>query len=198
MSLALLSALTAMSTAGGPITRSYTAGTGATETVPAAVSQVKITADGPGGAGARDQVDLGPWGGGGGGRCSKTIAVIPGDTFSFTIGDAVAGRSTDGNGATGSATTVTGAVSGGAVALSAGPGGGGRKIVAGTGGAASGGTTNTAGQDGFEPDGGAGASGAAGGTGAAPAGTAPGGGGLGKISGTSGPGARGQITFEYS
>ncbi len=198
MSLQLLMAMAAMSTAGGPVTRIYTMGAGATETVPAGVSLVKITADGPGGAGARDQIGFDPGGGGGGARCIKTIAVIPGNTMIFTVALAVDGRSSDGTGATGTASTVTGAVSGGAVAMSAGPGEGGNIGSPGGGGTASGGDTNTAGQAGFAPDGGAGASGAAGGTSGTPAGTAPGGGGRGKITGTSGPGARGQITFEYS
>lgn len=198
MSLHLLAAVAAMASSGGPVTRTYTVGSGASEVVPAGVSQVKITVDGPGGAGGRDRLGFDPGGGGGGARCVKTIAVVPGDSMTFTAAQAVAGRSSDGDGATGLASTVTGTVSGGAINLSAGAGEGGHRGLSGSGGIATGGDTNTPGQDGFAPDGGNGASGAAGGTAGTPAGTAPSGGGLGKVSGTSGPGARGQVMFEYS
>lgn len=196
--LAILAALHAFAAQGGPVTRIYTSGTGFTETVPPGVTQVKITLDGPGGAGAMDILGSDPGGGGGGARCVRTIGCTPGQTLTCSVGPAVAGRSTDGTGATSTATTVSGTLSGGSVAMSAGPGQGGGPSAPGAGGTASGGTTNTSGSAGSLPDGGAGASGAAGGTGGTPAGSAPGGGGLGRFGGTSGAGARGQITFEYT
>lgn len=196
--LAILAALYSMAGSGGPVTRIYTSGTGFTETVPPGVTQVKITLDGPGGAGARDNFNLDPTGGGGGARCVRTIAVSPGETFTCSVGPAAAGRNTDGPGATSTATTVAGTVTGGTVNMSAGPGTGGGTGNPGVGGTASGGTTNTAGSPGGYADGGAGASGAAGGSTGTPAGSAPGGGGLGKVTGTSGAGARGQIEFQYS
>lgn len=196
--LALLALFHAMAGAGGPVTRIHTSGTGFTETVPAGVSSVTITLDGPGGAGAMDILGSTPGGGGGGARCTRTIAVTPGQTLLCTVGPAVVGRNTDGYGATSVATTVSGTLSGGVVNMSAGPGTGGGPSDPGTGAIATGGTSNIAGSDGFIPDGGNGASGALGGTSGSPAGAAPGGGGLGKFGGTSGAGARGQIKFEYS
>lgn len=196
--LAILAALHAMAAQGGPVTRVYSSGNGFTETVPPGVTQVTITLDGPGGAGAMDIIGSDPGGGGGGGRCVRTIAVSPGETMTCAVGPAVAGRTTDGYGATSSATSVFGTVTGGVVAMSANAGSGGGPSDPGAGGTASGGTSNTTGSPGQYPDGGAGASGAAGGTSGTPAGSAPGGGGLGRFGGTSGAGARGQITFEYT
>lgn len=195
--LAILAMLHAMAGTGGPVTRVFTSGTNFNDVAPAGVTTVTITVDGPGGAGAMDIIGSTPGGGAGGARCSRTIAVTPGQTLTCTVAPAVPGRNTNGYGQTGVASTVAGTVSGGVVNMSAGPGTGGGPSVPGVGGNATGGTSNIAGSAGSIPDGGAGASGAAGGTFGTPAGAAPGGGGLGKDGGTSGPGARGQITLDY-
>lgn len=181
------------------LVRTYTVGTAATETVPTGASMVKMTADAGGGAGAFDPLRLEPTGGGGGGRVVKTIAVIPGDSLIYTVAAARPGRSTQGNGADGLASSVSGTVSGGTVAMAAGGGKGGPlPSIAGFGGSAAGGDVNTIGGPGGTPDGGASAAGAPGGAGLGAAGIAPGGGGAGAETGASGAGARGQIIFEYS
>ena len=174
------------------LVRSYTTGTGATETVPAGASMVKMTVDAGGAAGAFDNISYEPGGGGGGSRAVKSIAVIPGDTLTYTVGAIRAGRSSYGIGGNGNPSSVSGTVSGGTVAMTAGGGLGGRLAgLGGFGGTASGGDVNSIGSQGGAPEGGASASGAAGGN-------PPGGGGAGVIVLTSGAGARGEIKFEYS
>lgn len=189
-----------------PVTRTYTSGTGATETVPTGATSVTITVDGGGGSGGYNSSALGG-GGGGGGRSVLTIAVTGGNTFTYTVGSSVAGRATNGAGTTGNASSVTGTPSGGSVSMTANGGAGGQVNNGGAGGTATGGTTNTSGSAGDAgiADG-AGGNGAGGGAGGSYLGTIngspPGGGGGGSGvdagSVTSGSGARGQISFAYT
>lgn len=177
-----------------PVTRTYTTGTAATETVPTGATSCTITVDGAGGSGAYDDMFGLAAGGGGSGRAVKTTAVTGGNTFTYTVAPQVAGVFSPGlpnYGTDGAASTVSGTPSGGALSMSGGGGQGGRINDTSAGGTASGGTTNTSGSDGGIPDGGVAASGAA-------ASVAPGGGGDGSGSVTSGVGARGQISFAYT
>lgn len=187
-----------------PVTRTYTTGTGATETVPTGATSVVITVDGGGGAGGYNASTLGG-GGGGGSRAVKTIAVAGGNTFTYTVGASVTGRTIQGNGSTGNASTVSGTVSGGSVSINAGAGLGGGINAGNLGGTATGGDTNTSGDpgdDGVDFGRGGNAGGGAAGGDAAVAGTSPGGGGggsgldVGEL--RSGAGARGQISFSYT
>lgn len=187
-----------------PVTRTYTSGTGATETVPTGATLVVITVDGGGGAGGYNATTQGG-GGGGGSQAIKTIAVAGGDTFTYTVGASVTGRTTQGSGSNGNASTVSGTVSGGSVSINAGAGLGGSFIAGNLGGTATGGDTNTDGNPGDDGvDGGQGGSSASGAPGGFPAeaGTSPGGGGggsgldVGEL--RSGAGARGQISFSYT
>jgi hypothetical protein len=180
-------------TSSGAVTHTYTGGSG-TETVPAGKTSVRIRVRGGGQAGSRDADGGEPGGGGGGGFCERTIAVVAGNTLSYSVGASKLGRSTDGVGATGNASSVTGTVSGGSVSMTANGG------AAGAGGTATGGTTNTTGGAGGSPAGGAGGGtgGGAGGVTNGQSGTAPGGGGAGAIGGTSGTGARGEVEFYYA
>lgn len=187
-----------------PVTNTYTSGTAATENVPAGATQVVITADGGGGAGGRSAV-LGGGGGGGGSRAVKTIAVTTGNTFTYTVAAAVAGRSTNGKGTDGEISLVDGTVAGGTVNIDAGGGAGASLNASGAAGTASGGDTNTDGIAGDaalgidgDGNGGTGAGGGAGGIAPEGAGSAIGGGGAGSTSGTSGAGARGEISFAYT
>lgn len=182
-----------------PVTNTYDSGSG-TETVPAGATSCTVSVWGSGAAGGRDVAGGNAWGGGGGGYCTRAIAVVGGDSFSYSVAASVAGRATDGDGANGNASSVTGTVSGGSVSMTA-NGGSGVNTSAGVGGAggtASGGTTNTTGGTGTATTGGAGANGGAGGA-AKTAGTAPGGGG-GPCNnfGSSGGGAAGRVTFSYT
>lgn len=189
-----------------PVTNTYTSGTGATETVPTGATSVTITVDGGGGAGGYNSSTLGG-GGGGGARSVRTIAVTGGNTFTYTVGSSVAGRSTAGTGSTGNASSVSGTVSGGSVSMTANGGAGGTTSAGGAGGTATGGTTNTSGSAGTSGGTtGAGGNGAGGGTGGdwtidingSPPGGGGGGSGLDAGSVTSGTGARGQISFAYT
>jgi hypothetical protein len=175
-----------------PVTNTYTSGTAATETVPSGASSCTITVDGAGGSGAFDATTFQPGGGGGSARSVKAIAVTGGNTFTYTVAPQVAGvGGFDSNGTNGAASTVTGSPSGGSVNMSGGGGQGGQIGTGGTGGTASGGDTNTSGSAGTVSFGGTAASGAGNSV-------APGGGGNGAFSGTSGVGARGQISFAYT
>jgi hypothetical protein len=187
-----------------PVTRTYTSGTGATETVPTGATSVVVTVTGGGGAGGYNSFTLGG-GGGGGSQAIKTIAVTGGNTFTYTVGNAVLGRTTNGFGSAGQASTVSGTVSGGSVSMTAGAGGGGGTNNGGSAGGASGGDTNNAGNNGDDAvDGGTGGASASGAPGGFPPddGTPPGGGGgasgldTGEL--RSGTGARGQISFSYT
>jgi hypothetical protein len=192
-----------------PTTNTYTFGSG-TETVPMNATNVTITVWGGGGGGAcgnASATSVGG-GGGGGGYSQKTIAVSPGQIFSYSVGHGGFGASSGPgtgftNGGAGANSTVTGTVSGGTVAITSRGGGGGIGRTGGSGGTATGGDTNsngiagtTAGDGGASPNGGATqyyASGVA-------SGNAPGGGGTGGAAddGNSGSGASGQITFAYT
>ena len=191
----ILPALAGLASGFSPVTHLYTSGTGATETVPTGASSVTITVDGGGAAGGRSNTT--PGGGGGGARVLKTIAVTGGDTFLYSVGVAVVGRTTNGTGLNGNDSGVSGTVLGGSINLFAGGGGGGTTVAAGAGGSASGGDTNTNGGAASGSTGGNGAGGGAGGI-AEVDGSPPGGGGGSSIGGTSGGGARGQIQFYYT
>jgi hypothetical protein len=196
---------TASLTVFAPVTHTYTSGTNVTETVPTNAHQVVITADGGGGGGVC--MAGGGGAGGGSGEASKTIAVTGGDTLLYTVG--VAGTGTvgcAGSATGGGATTVSGAVTGGSVNMSAHGGAAAQSTTGGTGGTATGGATNIAGSPGGDGGqsvgtiGGNAASGAAGGgeagNGAAPG--AGGGGGVNTIDHKGGNGGAGQVQFAYS
>jgi hypothetical protein len=174
-----------------PITVTRTSGTGATETVPTGATSVRIRVGGGGGAGGcRGSVDSGG-GGGEGGFCESTIAVIGGNTMTYTVGAAVAGRSTVGSGTNGNSSSVSGTVSGGSVSMTANGGAGGGLLAGGAGGTASGGSTNTTGAPGEDSG-----SGSAGGSGNS---TQSGAGGAGSLApDPSDDGIRGEIEFYYT
>ena len=179
-----------------PLTVTRTSGTNATETVPTGATSVRIRVGGGGGGGGR-RGSLGLGGGGGeGGFCERTIAVIGGNTLTYTVGTGGAGRATNTSGGAGSASTVSGSLLGPSadisVSMTANGGGGGFAGGAGgIGGTATGGSTDIPGNDGT-----AGADGGMGGTGAS---TQSGEGGYGEISPEpSGPGFRGEIEFYYT
>lgn len=181
------------------ISHTYLSGTAQTEAVPGGCTSVTITADGGGGSGGCTQFGnpAGGGGGGGSGRAVKTIAVVGGNVLTYTVGVNGVTVGCPASGQAGSASTVSGTVSGGSVALSAGGGGGGLGPGGGTpgvGGIATGGGTNTNGGNGAS--GGTGNVGGTAGSGAT-TNTAPGGGGTGEI-GFAFAGGAGQIVFSYS
>jgi hypothetical protein len=146
-----------------PTTVTRTFGISATETVPAGATSVRIRVGGGGGAGGCTTALAENHGGGGGegGFAERTIAVVGGNTLTYTVGAPTAGRTTAGSGANGDASSVTGTVSGGSVSMTANGGSGGGISIGGAGGTASGGTTNITGNAGTDGDqGGAGGSGA--------------------------------------
>lgn len=201
--------------------RVYRVGTDITETVPSGVGNVNIQAIGGGGGGGKNIIFGG--GGGGGAYVYKTIAVAPGNTFTYTVGVGGLGKTGggSGNGSNGTSSIVTGNVLGGSVNLVAGYGettrSDGSTNNEGYGGIATGGDTNTPGANALNQMGGAGAGprGGAGGIrwanddGGGGPGTYPpaaptefGGGGFGQrgigdeaLSGTNG--ARGVVIFDY-
>lgn len=149
--------------------------------VPSGTTEVTITADGAGGGGSATV------GGGGGARSVKTIAIDPADwgaVILFTngaggIGDpAGLGVSTSGD-----ASTVTGTLVAGAIAMTA--NGGQSGALGGAGGTASGGDTNTSGSAHSGGDGGEAAS-------TATENEAPGGGGHEGVDG-----GNGRVTFDW-
>lgn len=172
-----------------PLTRTYTSGTGATETVPAGATSVTIRIVGGGGSGAKDSVNF-AGGGGSGGYSVRTISVVGGNTFTYTAGQGGVGVSIDGtDGNPGGASSVSGTVSGGSVSMTANGGGAGETaFVDGAGGTATGGTTNTTGNSG---SGGVGGASVYGGYGA-------GGNGRQVSSGSSNNGGTGVVIFEYT
>lgn len=107
-----------------PVTNSYGSGTGATETVPTGATSVTIRVVGGGGSGAKDSSGVGvPGGGGSGAYGTQTIAVVGGNTFTYTVGaGGVAVASDPADGFNGGDSTVSGTVSGGSVAITAGKG----------------------------------------------------------------------------
>ena len=140
--------------------RVYRAGTDVTETVPAGVGNVNIQAIGGGGGGGKNLIYGG--GGGGGAYVYKTIAVAPGNTFTYTVGVGGAGKTGgSGNGSNGTSSIVTGNVLGGSVNLVAGYGettrGSGSTSNAGYGGIATGGDDNVPGANALNQIGGGGA-----------------------------------------
>lgn len=188
-------------------TVTYTTGT-VTETVPAGKTSVVIRVWGGGGAGGgaiySGYFSSSGGGGGGGAYSSKTIAVTAGDTFSVTVAAQVSGVKGS-SGPDGNASTVTGTVSGGSVAMTANGGAGGQLFgTGGAGGSASGGDTDTSGASGSAGGGAGGAAGngGSGGTANGGAGAVPGGGGGGVASSSAtlpgGTGARGQVSFTYT
>lgn len=136
---------------------------GGTETfiVPAGVTSITVAVWGAGGGGGGSSVNgNGGSGGGGGGAASRTIAVTPGDSFTYTVGAGgtigLANATLAGSG--GNSTFVNGGL-GINMQANGGSGGARDRGAAGTGGTATGGTVNSAGQNGTIGD----ASGQAGG-----------------------------------
>lgn len=172
-----------------PVTRTYTTGTSATETVPAGATSCNIRDVGAGGAGGHDGTFL-PGGGGSGGYALRSIAVTGGNTFTYTVGVGGAGNGDQVAGGPGTASTVSGTVAGGTVSMSGGGGnGGGNNGAFGSGGTATGGTTNTAGNPGSASQ-----------TGGAAVYSTYGKGGDGNLTsfGLGGAGGKGAVIFEYT
>lgn len=200
-----------------------------TWTVPCGVTSITVEVygggGGAGGGGGGSNGGLfntrGGGGAGGGGYTTRTINVIPGTVFNYSVGAGGCGGgnggdgSSGGNGTAGGSSSFTGMDAASTpVALTAnggarGSGGSGTEGSPGSGGAggsASGGTTNTTGTAGSS---GSGGSGGSGGTGAGPAGGAGGvgnsaagaqygGGGAGGGNGGGGAGARGGLIITYT
>ena len=172
--------------------RIYTSGTAVTETVPATANSVIIEVYGGGSSGACiATAGPTPGGGTGGAYSIKTMTVVAGNTFTYTVAALVSGTGGGVNPINiGNASTV---VNGTAPATNINSGQAGST-------APSGGDTNTSGSGPTNPAGGAGAGplGGAGGATLGASGTAPGGAGAGNnSSNTPGSGARGQIIFTY-
>ena len=182
------------------VTHTYGGPTSGTETVPTGASIVTITMWSGGAAGARDS-NNGGGGGGGGCQAVQTVLVTGGNTMTYSVGGTAAGRGTNGIGANGASSSVSGTVSGGHVGLTTSgvAHGGGLSNGIGAGATCSGGTDTAGGVgDGVSGGNGGGVGGGAGGGDMlGSSGTAPGGGGSGALSGTSGTGAAGEITFVY-
>lgn len=190
----------------------FNSGSG-TFTVPCGVTSITVQVWGGGGGGASDGTNNATAGGAGGsgGYVSRTIAVTPGNTFTYTVGAGGAAASAGANSTfvngTGPATNM---IAGGGGAGIAEAGGGG------AGGSASGGATNTSGTAGANSSGttggtggtnvaaGSGAGGAGGANGVnGTVGNAPGGGGggSGNRSGggnVGGAGGAGRITISFA
>lgn len=119
--------------------------------VPAGVTSITVSVWGAGGGGGGSSINGdGGSGGGGGGATTRIIAVTPGDTFTYSVGSGGAGGLANatlaGNG--GNSTFIN--VGLGINLLGNGGTGGSRnRGAAGTGGTASGGTTNSTGQNGI-------------------------------------------------
>ncbi len=201
----------------GPVPCNGAAVTG-TFTVPCTVTSITVEVygggGGAGGGGGGSNGGLfntrGGGGAGGGGYSTITINVIPGSSFTYSIGTGGCGGGNGGdgddgdNGTSGASSTFTGTAAGGTpVSLTAnggirgtgGDGTGGGTGSGGAGGAASGGTTNATGTAGNN---GSGGSGGAGGAGAGPAGGTYGGGGAGGGNSAGGRGAAGGILITYN
>lgn len=141
-----------LSLSGLTVIHTYTGQASGTEIVPTGSSNCKIEAYGGGAGGGFGTLGTQP-GGGGGAYVLLNIAVVGGNTMPYSVAGGANGSVVlNTNGASAAATTVSGTVSGGTVAISAGGGQGN-----GTGGAASGGSTNTAGGTGNTSASGAGA-----------------------------------------
>jgi hypothetical protein len=199
----LTGAMLAAGVTGGvsfPVVRTFIAGS-SVDTAPTGAVGATIEVWGGGGAGGRQSGLLGG-GGGGGGYTKRSVAVIGGDTLTYSVAGVASGRDTNGPGGLGKASSVTGSVSGGSVSMFANGGGGGTVFGSESiGGSASGGDVNLTGginagaiggNSAAYPDLGGGAGG-----GENQDGFAPGGGGGGADGGFSGDGARGQVRFTY-
>ncbi len=194
-----------------PTSPQLLAGSG-TFTVPCGVTSITVSMWGGGGGGASDGVNNATAGAGGGsaGFTTRTIAVTPGVTFTYSVG---------GGGSAGNVGTASTFVNGTGPATNMSAGGGGAGVAeggaGGAAGAASGGTTNTVGATGSAASGQAGGNGGsapgggAGGTGGSgsgfngAAGTAPGGGGGGSGNragggNTGGAGGAGRISISFT
>jgi gliding motility-associated-like protein len=201
----------------GPVPCNGAAVTG-TFTVPCTVTSITVEVygggGGAGGGGGGSNGGLfntrGGGGAGGGGYSTISINVVPGSSFTYSIGTGGCGGGNggdgnDGNdGTSGASSTFTGTAAGGTlVSLTAnggirgtgGDGTGGGTGSGGAGGAASGGTTNATGTAGNN---GSGGSGGAGGASAGPAGGTYGGGGAGGGNSAGGRGAAGGILITYN
>jgi hypothetical protein len=104
----------------------FTTGSAQTYTVPAGVTRVKVTVQGPGGTGGGTGTTNRATGGSAGGTAIKWLTVTPGDTMTYTVGTATGTNSTvvysavTYTGASGSAGTTTAY----AASQTAGPAGG--------------------------------------------------------------------------
>ena len=127
-----------------PVSRTYTSGAAATETVPSGATLVTVRTVGGGGSGAKATIS-GAGGGGSAAYCSIVIAVTGGNTFTYTVGTGGAGQAVDETvGNDGVNSTVSGTVAGGTINLVAGKGfAGNTGSSAGVGGTPTGGSTNT-------------------------------------------------------
>jgi hypothetical protein len=142
-----------------PVTRTYTSGTGATETAPAGATNVIIAVWGGGGGGAGgwfSDVDESGGGGGAGGYSETSVAISGGQTLTYTVGAFGGGGIPDGGpGVAGGNSSVSSGTKS-ITTMTAVGGGGGLQLSGGTGGTASGGTTtNTTGGSGDIGSGGA-------------------------------------------
>ncbi|WP_027124840.1 PKD-like domain-containing protein [Gelidibacter mesophilus] len=135
---------------------------------------------GAGGAGGGSTTrNRGGAGGGGGAYSTRTFTVAPGQTITYSVGSIANGD--NGSGANGGNSTIIHTNSGTNMAANGGQGGGGNNGSIGSGGTATGGTTNTPGQNGIA----GGSPGGKGGNGAGPGG---GNGGAGYNNGNGGSG----------
>lgn len=129
--------------------------------VPTGVTSITVSVWGAGGGGGGSSVSGdGGSGGGGGGAATRTIAVTPGDTFTYNVGSGGAGGLANATlaGSGGNTTFINGGLGINMIG-NGGSGGARNRGAAGTGGTASGGTINMPGQNGTIGD----ASGQAGG-----------------------------------
>jgi len=93
-----------------------------TWTAPAGVTTAWLTGCGPGGGGGGGNAGTNGGGGGGGGACviAEAVTVVPGTSYTVTIGTGGGGGASGGNGSAGSASTAFGAL----LTLAAGAAGG--------------------------------------------------------------------------
>jgi hypothetical protein len=163
-----------------------TSGSGATWTIPAGVTKVRITVVGGGGT-----TGSGGGGGGGGGTAIKTLTgLTPGNTLTYTVG--TAGNTSQVSSGTQTITTISatgGSTNSGAAGGAGGSGSNGDLNITGSGGGGYNSTDGIYGTGGSSYLGGGGLSSAGGGS----SGGAYGGGG----SGGGGAGASGVVIFEY-
>jgi hypothetical protein len=180
-------------------------------TAPAGITTVfcRLWAGGAGGGGS-SSTTAASGGGGGGGYADNILTVVPGTSYTITIGAGGAGGTGSSGGTNGGSSSFStllaasgGVGGGGASGSSAGNGGSGGNGTSGTvtmpGGQGNAGQTNTAvygGRGGDSGGGGGAGGGQQGGTGA-PAATSGGGGGGGTVNGTGGLGAGGYLAIYW-